>query len=329
LKDETPIVSVIVLSFNSSKLGRIFEDCIASLVATDYPNFEVILVDNGSSDNSAEEIAKKFQKIKLVKLPRNLGFTGGNNAGAKAISNSSELIAFLNSDVLLQPDWLLPMAKMLISNPRLGVVGAEGVVKSFGAKTFYLPKVKRPFFAPVAQGYCMLVKKSVFNLLGGFNTSLFMYEDEVDFCERVQAAGYRIAIISSDSIRHLGSGSISRNAMTALQTYLIARNTFYALFETADSSRLPLALMILSLHTTKRCLYFRNWLNTRAEIRGMVDGFFGLKNGVHPTRGRIATKLDLPPISLDFLSLLPIMRQRARTTSDRILLRRLEFVPNS
>jgi GT2 family glycosyltransferase len=107
---DRPFVSTVILTYNSSKLGAIFSDCLESVLNTDYPSFEVILVDNASIDNAAEDpfqrYSKKHKNLRFLKLERNLGYTGGNNSGFQHISEKVEFVAFLNDDVLVSSDWL-------------------------------------------------------------------------------------------------------------------------------------------------------------------------------------------------------------------------------
>src|SRR5579871_1782023 len=105
---DAPFISIIVLSYNSKKFLSLFDECIGSLLTTDYPFFELLIVDNGSKDNSADLVYEKYRshpKLRLIKFPTNLGYAGGNNKAIEAISERAELIAFINSDVVVSSGW--------------------------------------------------------------------------------------------------------------------------------------------------------------------------------------------------------------------------------
>jgi O-antigen biosynthesis protein len=108
---KSPLISVIILNYNGKKY---LQNCISSVLQTTYPNFEVILVDNASTDQSLKTVKEKFAedpRLKIIENNRNLGFSGGNNIGYNF--SKGEYIAFLNNDTTVTPSWLTHLSNAL------------------------------------------------------------------------------------------------------------------------------------------------------------------------------------------------------------------------
>jgi GT2 family glycosyltransferase len=114
-----PLISVLILNYNGIKY---LENCISSVLQTTYPNFEVILVDNSSTDQSLKAVKDKFgsdQRLKIIENSSNLGFSGGNNVGYSF--SKGEYIAFLNNDTVVSPDWLTHLFNALKNDETIGL----------------------------------------------------------------------------------------------------------------------------------------------------------------------------------------------------------------
>ncbi|MER3405776.1 MAG: hypothetical protein C4289_11980, partial [Chloroflexota bacterium] len=110
-----PRVSVIVLNWNGRHL---LPPTLQALLRTDYPNFEAVVVDNGSTDGSPELVRRAFPQVRLIQTGRNLGFAGGNNAGIGP--TLGEYVVLLNSDTQVTPGWLTPLVDAAEADPRVG-----------------------------------------------------------------------------------------------------------------------------------------------------------------------------------------------------------------
>lgn len=138
----TPKVSIIWLNYNSNHIFEIVAESIKSLITLKYPNYEVIIVDNGSYDGSFKKIKKlilsiktshkNLPPIKVIRLRRNLGFTGGNNAGFKIISKDSKYVAVLNNDCVVVPGSLRTLINIMERCKSIGAV--QGVIVKFKNK---------------------------------------------------------------------------------------------------------------------------------------------------------------------------------------------------
>ena len=118
-----PLVSVIILNYNGMEF---VESCLESVLSTDYPDFEVLFIDNASIDGSLEYVEDKFgrnTRIKIVANEKNYGFAEGNNIGFK--HTEGEYVVFLNIDTDVEPDWLSELVKVFEADPTIGAVQSK------------------------------------------------------------------------------------------------------------------------------------------------------------------------------------------------------------
>ncbi|WP_158683450.1 glycosyltransferase [Burkholderia sp. BE12] len=119
-KEMVPLVSLIVVNFNGL---RFLPGLLRSLTQTDYPRYEIILVDNASSDASIDYVAEHFPSVRIVKSSRNLGFAGGNNLGMQAANG--DLIGLINNDTEVDPKWLRELVTALVRDPKVWATGSK------------------------------------------------------------------------------------------------------------------------------------------------------------------------------------------------------------
>lgn len=234
--------SVIVLSFNTkditdtclSKLHQSVLSCQKRLKN----KIEVIVIDNASSDGSLEMIKKKHPWVRLIASNTNTGFSGGNNLGMR--EGTKPFILLLNSDAYVEEDTLALSLEYFANHPGWDLLGcqlrfANGRLQPSAG---YLPtplntvlwilglallpligRISSPihprdkgFFAQERQvewvmGAFMMLKREVFNKTGGFDESIFMYGEEVEWCKRIKDAGFSIRYIPGIKITHLDKAS--------------------------------------------------------------------------------------------------------------------------
>ncbi|MGE3274271.1 MAG: glycosyltransferase family 2 protein [Vicinamibacterales bacterium] len=225
-----PDVSVIIVNYNGR---RHLAPCLAALAAQEGPAFEVVLVDNGSSDGSAGLVAEQFPWVRLVALDENLGFAGGNNRGVAAARG--RLLVFLNNDTVVEAGWLQALCGGLEWGPSVGIVAAQivylhdpsvldsagdGLTRAGGAykrghggpATRYLRR--REVFA--ACGCSCLVPRDVFDEVGGFDEDFFVSHEDVDLSYRIRLRGYRCVYMPEAVVRHAGSATLGRTSPLAV-----------------------------------------------------------------------------------------------------------------
>jgi len=259
-----PEVTIIIVNYNQKKL---LISCIDSLQKINYPNIEVIIVDNGSTDGSVE-VVKKFTvhyslfNIHLIENQTNLGFAGGNNAAFSLVKGKYVLL--LNNDTKVTPDFLSILVEEMEKNSEIGVDQPKIVFfdnktlqagGSFLTDTGFLyhfgfsQKVNDPEYNQKieifsANGACMLVRKSLIEKIGLFDPDYFNYFEESDFCWRVWLAGYKIKYNPKAVIFHKGSQTSFILGSYFMQ-YFSFRNRLCSLIKNLELKEM---IKILPLH---------------------------------------------------------------------------------
>jgi N-acetylglucosaminyl-diphospho-decaprenol L-rhamnosyltransferase len=237
-----PLVSVLIVNFNGRHL---LGDCLEAVQRLLSVPYEIVLVDNASTDGSLEFVRSRFPNVRLVASSTNRGFTGGNNLAAAHARG--EFLALLNSDTVLRTD--LAPALTELDDPAVGAVGCrlsygDGRLQpSFGYehtplrlvlswiglyRVRRLPRVfrrvevdparyavRQPDVAWVS-GACLLTRHALWRELGGLDERYFMYLEDVDFCRRLRARGQRIVYTPAAHVTHLEGGGkpwIGRDAL--------------------------------------------------------------------------------------------------------------------
>lgn len=216
-------VSVIVVTFNS---GSTIKKCLEQLTLPD--NLEVILVDNNSNDNTIEE-AKQFPEIKLVQNKENLGFGKANNIGAD--SSSGEYIFFLNPDCVIEKETIEKLANFLDQNKDVAVVGPKLVNQdgslqremspfpTLSSEILVLLRLHRlPFLENIVypdydyqktqsaahlMGSALMIRRAVFEKVGGFDPDFFLWFEETDLLKRIKDAEFKIVYYPEAQVTHL------------------------------------------------------------------------------------------------------------------------------
>ncbi len=226
---ETPLppVSVIVLNYNGREFVRA---CLNSIRAQVYPDFEVLFVDNGSTDGSAELVSEEYPWVKLIVSPKNLGFAGGNNLGVERASH--DLVVLVNNDVVVQDGWLAELVAA-ISEPNVGIASSlchtDGMPKLFYARNGTLnllgQNIMLAFEKPedifYASGCSMIFRKSDIGL--PFDADYFAYSEDVHLGFRVRFSGKLVRHTNKSFLLHFGGGTAKKQA-SAFVTFYQERN---------------------------------------------------------------------------------------------------------
>ena len=246
------IVSIIIPHYNGKKL---LYNCINSIYQNiDIDNFEIIVVDNASTDNSIKNIQNLFSDVVVVSNKKNIGYSGGCNIGAQHAKG--KYLIFLNNDTEHSDRWIEKLVDFLEEHPSAFAAqpkvlninnkeyfdyagGAGGFIDCFG-----FPYVKGRLFNTLekdtgqydkpseifwSSGAAMIVRADIFNQLSGFDEVYFAYMEEIDLCWRAQALGYKIWSVPSAFIYHYGKQTIKEN--TIKSHYLNHRNSWILFFK--------------------------------------------------------------------------------------------------
>lgn len=229
-----PFVSIIVLNYDGKRYLR---NCFSSLRLTHYPisQYEVLLVDNGSKDGSAELVAKEFPWVRIIRLNQNFGFGAGNNIGAKFVKG--DYIAFLNNDTQVSNDWLIELIKASINNSvcicagktimmnnhnLVDYAGGKFTINGRGYSMGFLKTdndQKDCFFTAYPCGASMLIKSKVFRELGGFDEDYFACLDDTDLGWRGWLSGYKTLFCPSSVVYHYYGGTAGEGRLSPLKIF--------------------------------------------------------------------------------------------------------------
>jgi len=212
-----PKVSIIIVNYNGKEL---LQKCLDSLLKVNYDNFEIILVDNNSTDGTVEFITKNYPSLIIIKLDSNKGFAEPNNVAAK-ISKGKYLL-FLNNDTVVTPNFISEMVKVMETDKKIAICQSlllkpDGSVDSSGdfidhLGVVYNSKTKIDEIREVssARGASMLVRSDIFEKLDGFDQKFFVTFEDVDLCWRSWILGYRVLIIPTSIVYHEGGITIKK-----------------------------------------------------------------------------------------------------------------------
>lgn len=221
MSEEHPRVSLLILNYNGKAH---LKKCLESVFRMEYPNFEVKLVDNGSTDGSVEFVKKNYPQVKIVEHGVNRGFALGYNLVMDSVK--SEFVALLNNDVLVEPEWLkklIPYAKQekvaavtskmlfLSDNGRINAAGGSCDVYGVGwnrgngeVDWGQYDKVEEVFYG---SGGALLIKRKVWDEIGPFDERYFLYGEDLDWCWRARLKGYKILYVPHAKVYHYWRGS--------------------------------------------------------------------------------------------------------------------------
>ncbi len=224
-----PRVSVIIVTWNGRGL---LERFLPSVLATDYPDLEVVVADNASDDGTTEWLEATHPEVVVVRHPENWLFARGNNAAVPQAAG--DVLCFLNNDVEVPPGWLTPLVGALSDpgvvavQPKLLQHGDRQRFEYAGASGGFLDALGYPFtrgrlFDTLepdlgqyddardifwATGAALVVRRWAFEAAGGFDESFGMHMEEIDLCWRLQRAGGRIRVEPTAEVYHLGGASL-------------------------------------------------------------------------------------------------------------------------
>ena len=213
----SPKVSIIIVNYNGKEL---LQKCLDSLLKVNYDNFEIILVDNNSTDGSVEFITKNYPSLIIIKLDSNKGFAEPNNVAAK-ISKGKYLL-FLNNDTVVTPNFISEMVKVMETDKKIAICQSlllkpDGSVDSSGdfidhLGVVYNSKTEIDEIREVssARGASMLIRSDIFEKLDGFDQKFFVTFEDVDLCWRSWILGYRVLIIPTSIVYHEGGITIKK-----------------------------------------------------------------------------------------------------------------------
>ena len=278
-------IAVIILNWNGHDL---LNEYLPQVVATtDSAVADIIVADNGSTDNSVELLKAKFPDVKLLQFGTNHGFAQGYNLAIEQTQYKYTIL--LNSDVATAPGWITPLDEYMEANPNVGACQPKLLAykqkdefEYAGASGGFIDRNGYPYcrgriFGTVekdhgqyddvisvfwATGAALMIRSQVYLTAGGLDKDFFAHMEEIDLCWRVLLMGYDIKVVPQSVVYHLGGGSLP--ASNPRKTYLNFRNNLLMLHKNLPDS------------TRSRKLFVRRLLDTIAWAKFMAT--FDFKN---------------------------------------------------
>lgn len=239
-----PKVAIVILNWNGVKYLRQF---LPSVLSSTWPNLEIVLADNGSSDDSLAYVKGHFPSVRVIQNDKNYGFTGGYNKALEQVE--ADYLILLNSDVEVSDGWIEPVISLMESDPMIAAAApkirafaekdhfehagaAGGFIDHYGypfcqGRIFYeietdqgqYNQSKEVFWAT---GAALFVKKRCWVESGGFDDRFFAHMEEIDLCWRLKNMGYKVMYSAESEVFHVGGGTL--NVENPFKTFLNFRN---------------------------------------------------------------------------------------------------------
>ncbi len=260
-------VAIVILNFN----GKHYLEQFLQLVVLHSPGCQVIVADNGSTDDSVSFLQESYPSVRLIMLRKNYGFSTGYNLALRQVDASYYVL--LNSDVEVTPHWIDPVIQLMdeqqtiaACQPKILSYHQKHTLEYAGAAGGYIDILGYPFcrgriFNTVeedhpkfddlrevfwATGACMFVRSDVYHQLGGLDDDFFAHMEEIDLCWRMHHAGYRVFYQGKSQVYHVGGGTLPKS--NPRKTYLNFRNGLIMLFKNMTyrelTWKLPLRLLL-------------------------------------------------------------------------------------
>jgi len=268
-------VAVVILNWNGKSY---LEKFLPSVCASTYPNLEIVVGDNASTDDSLTFLVANHPRIRIIKLQQNYGFAEGYNRVLQEVM--ADYFVLLNSDVSVPSGWIEPMidfmetdTNMAIAQPKILAYHQPTCFEHAGAAGGYIDWLGYPFCAGRiletlendhgqynqnttvfwASGAALFIRSTAWEKAGGFDSDFFAHMEEIDLCWRLKQLGYGIGYCAQSHVFHVGGGTLQKE--NPFKTYLNFRNNLMML-----QKNLPLFQAIY-------IIFLRLWLDLLAWMR--------------------------------------------------------------
>lgn len=299
-----PYVTVMTLNWNN---GEDIQECVAALHSMTYPNYDVVVIDNGSTDGSLAALRAHHPVMAILENGRNLGYAAGFNAGLRyAFERGADFCLLVNSDAMIDPEALTEMVRVAEGDAKIGLVTGKvywysrpDVFQTAGRYTDpILLAGQHVASGEVDRGQCdevrdfefvddvyLLFRREVFEQVGGYSTIFPVYYGITDLCARVRRAGFRIVYAPGSKIWHKGIIGNENVTLSASRLYYIIGHQIPFMWRNASNKQFAtyISRTLLSLpESVLRYIKHGNFASLWAHLRGIGYGLFWLAR--HPRR---------------------------------------------
>ena len=296
-----PNVAIVILNWN----GRMYlERFLPSVLCSNWPGLQIVIIDNASTDSSVEYLQQNFPQVSVVRLLKNFGYAKGYNEGLKQVQ--ADYYVLLNSDVEVQPGWIAPIINLMehdrsvaVCQPKILMYDHKELFEYAGASGGWLDHLGYPFargrifdvcekdegqynsIEPIfwASGAAMFVRAGIYHQLGGLDEFFFAHQEEIDFCWRVQLAGYRVFVCPLSVVYHVGGGTLPKG--NKRKVFLNFRNNLIMLAKNLPLGqalwKIPLRLVLDTVSAIKSLfegqgVYFISIFKAHFAFLGWIPG---------------------------------------------------------
>ena len=252
---EVETCAIVILNWNGAQMLRKYlPSVVQSIIDNRKSKIELIVADNGSTDESLTVLKNEFPSVKTIVLDKNYGFAEGYNRAIAQIE--SEYVVLLNSDVEVTEGWLAPLLDYMESHPEVAAVqpkirswlrrdyfehagAAGGYINALGypycrGRVLWKVEQDKGQYDDIVEvdwtsGACMCVRTEVYKDCGGLDAAFFAHMEEIDLCWRMRNKGWKLACVPQSVVYHLGGGSL--NYESPRKTYLNHRNNLLMIYK--------------------------------------------------------------------------------------------------
>lgn len=313
----TPTIAIVILNFNGR---RYLEQFLPFVTANTCPGAQIIIADNGSTDDSVAFLNERYPTIRVIRLDRNFGFAGGYNAALKMVE--ADYYVLLNSDVEVGQGWMEPIIRLMESDPTIGacqpkirMYADRASFEYAGAAGGWLDCLGYPFARgrifdvcekdegqydqtePVfwASGAALFIRSRLYHELGGLEGFFFAHQEEIDLCWRLQLAGYKVYCCPGSVVYHVGGGTLPKG--NERKVFLNFRNNLIMMAKCLPAEewiwKIPLRFLLDSVSAWKslfagEAIYF--WAILEAHLAFFKWLLVSRKKSLFPPkrRGRLS-----------------------------------------
>lgn len=284
-------VTIIIPNYNGKHFLR---PCLESLSVQSYQEFEILVVDNHSSDGSIEFMHENYPEIRIIALDKNRGFCAAVNAGIRQAA--TPYVILLNNDTIAEPHFVEELMRAIRQSPRIFSVSSKmiqmyhpelidsagdlytlagwGICRGTGRP---ISNYTEPDEIFSACGGAAVYRRSVFRRIGLFDESHFAYLEDMDIGYRARIYGYENRYCPTAVVRHVGSGT-SGSKYNSFKVTLSARNSVWLLYKNMPFPQLLLNLLPLSAGYLLKALFFCRIGFGKDYIQGVKEGLHGMKH---------------------------------------------------
>ncbi|KPJ69771.1 hypothetical protein AMJ44_02350 [candidate division WOR-1 bacterium DG_54_3] len=297
-----PKVAIIILNWNGYSDTA---ECLKSLKKIDYPNYEIVIVDNGSKDGSPDRLKREFPYITLLKNPDNLGFAEGCNVGMRyALERGVDYILLLNNDTVVEQQFLTRMVEAAERDSNTGILcpkiyyydkpnviwTAGGKINKLTSRTYAmgLNKADKGQYDKLKEvdyvsGCALLIKAETVEKIGMLDKDYFNHYEDVDWCMRARRRGYKILYIPDSVIYHKVSMALGGKYSPIHMYYQMRNWLWFAKKNGAGILFVPCFIFVF----VRRIIY----LLVKLDLKGIYANFLGVFDYLKGVRGKCSSNL--------------------------------------